>query len=475
MKISSKLSSDATTGVVNCITWDCKLDNDQLPAPSAHEIKHSSQWLQAFVQQLLDSANIDFNIFVSLLNSDQKAKLPAMSFADYMDLAMNHPQFGYYRSCQPFGERTDSNESSSEKDNAPQGDFTTAPTFSPLYSRCLARAFAEVLDKLSAEGDDKSLEKNNSNSGILEIGPGNGAFAEHCLAELSDLNSLPARYVLLEPSAALRAIQQQRLQPLAEKYSIDISWVDAWPSDQLSNWQGVIVANEVCDVLPVERFRVAENGIEMMMVRPELSDNLEGAKDSESQKDAISLSLTSFWAPATPEVERAVKDIMREEDLHVGYESEICLSLPAWIRSACDSLQRGVLLVADYGCLRPIYYHSQRDMGTLMCHYRHRAHADPFFLPGGQDVTAWVDFSVVGEAAEAAGADVLDYATQAEALINLGIADFMQPAAELYDADDAEQNQEIIIQQQQIAQQIKYLTSPNLMGENFKIMLIGKN
>ena len=126
-------------------------------------------------------------------------------------------------------------------------------------------------------------------------------------------------------------------------------------------------------------------------------------------------------------------------------------------------LEAGAILIVDYGFPAREYYHPQRSMGTLMCHYRHRAHQDPFYLPGLQDITAHVDFSALAHAAADAGLDVLGYATQADFLLNCGITD-------LLGAEDASD----VRRYAPLAAQAQKLLSPAEMGELFKVIALGK-
>jgi SAM-dependent MidA family methyltransferase len=145
------------------------------------------------------------------------------------------------------------------------------------------------------------------------------------------------------------------------------------------------------------------------------------------------------------------------------YESEIGLAGRAWMRTLCERLEHGVMFVIDYGFPRHEYYHPQRSTGTLMCHHRHRAHADPFARPGDEDITAHVDFSALAAEARAAGAEVLGYATQAQFLVNCGITEVL-----------AEANVANALVYAPIAAQAQKLLSPAEMGELFKVLAVGK-
>lgn len=147
-----------------------------------------------------------------------------------------------------------------------------------------------------------------------------------------------------------------------------------------------------------------------------------------------------------------------------GYCTEIQFAARGFVRSLARVLERGVALFVDYGFPRREYYHPQRARGTLMCHYRHRAHDDPFFLPGLQDVTSHIDFTAIAEAAGSSGLELLGYTNQAQFLINCGITDVLARTP----AEDARAYLPL-------AAQVQKLTSPAEMGELFKVIALGRN
>lgn len=328
----------------------------------------------------------------------------AIPFGDYMDAVLYAPGLGYYSAgARKFGEG---------------GDFTTAPEASPLFARAVAREYAAL-----GFGD------------FLELGGGSGRFAADCLVELARLDALPPRYWLLEVSADLRDRQRATLEALAPALIDRVEWLDRLPA----SFDGLVFANEVLDALPFERFRRTASGVDELTV---------------IRRDA------GFgWGsrPAPPALAAAVADI--EADLGVrlpdGHESEVCLRLGPWLASLAQSLGRGAVLLFDYGMSRREYYSPQRARGTLRCHYRQRAHDDPFVWPGLQDVTAQVDFTAVAAHGVAAGLDFAGYTTQAHALLGLGLGELMD---EEVDAESARVR----------AQQARMLTLPDAMGERFK-------
>ncbi len=334
-----------------------------------------------------------------------------MTFARYMDLALYAPRLGYYRSgSQKFGE---------------QGDFVTAPELSPLFSQCVARQCRQILQVL-AHGD------------ILEFGAGSGVMARTILQTLQEMQALPQHYYILELSAELQHRQRVELQQHVPELLPRIVWLNQLPSQ----FRGVVLANEVLDAMPVHRFGYWQGLKEYYVV--EKNQQLAWQLGSLSNK-ALKNQLE--------ELEIIFKD---------GYSSEINLLLPGWMNALAGSLEQGVILLFDYGMTQREYYHPDRGCGTLMCHYRHRAHSNPFWWPGLQDITAQVDFTAVAGAAIANELDVHGYTHQAAFLLNCGITDFMtgqeEPRIRL-----------------ELSRQIQRLTLPGEMGEAFKVIALTKN
>ena len=338
-----------------------------------------------------------------------------LSFARFMELALYAPGLGYYSSGSP-------------KLGA-GGDFITAPEWSPLFSRCLARQVAQVLVALGG-GD------------VLEVGGGSGVMAADILESLLADDCLPRRYYILELSADLRDRQQALLKKRLPHIQDRIIWLERLPEP---GFRGVIVANELLDALPVHCFTITEAGAAELYV--EQTDG----RWSWCQDE-----------PSSAELSERIEGLQQAEDLPVGYISEINLAAEAWVVSMSDILTAGMLLLIDYGFTRREYYHPQRNRGTLMCHYRHRAHGDPFILVGLQDITAHVDFTELAEAAYAAGMKVAGYTTQAAFLLALGITGFMN------EVDDE-------LARLEWAQQIKKLTMPHEMGDLFKVLALTRS
>lgn len=332
-----------------------------------------------------------------------------IAFARYMELALYAPGLGYYMA----GTRKLGRE----------GDFTTAPELSPLFGHALARQAAQVLQ---ASGDQ-----------VLEIGAGSGALAAALLEELERSGRLPRSYLILELSPELRARSRDTLAARVPHLMERVAWLNGLPPA----FSGFVIGNEVLDAMPAHVVRTRGGAIE------------EGGVVVE--RDTFGWS----WRPAQGELLAAAQRLALPD----GYTTEIGLVAQAFVASIARIIERGVALFVDYGFPRAELYHPQRRTGTLMCHYRHRAHADPFFLPGLQDITAHVDFTAVAEAASAAGASMLGYAVQAQFLVNCGLTDLMQRVL----PEDAKSYLPM-------AAAANKLTSPAEMGELFKAIAFGR-
>jgi SAM-dependent MidA family methyltransferase len=361
-----------------------------LPAPSPEAAAHSARLVE-HIARAIDAAG---------------GWIP---FDRYMDLALYAPGLGYYAAgARKFG------------DAASGGDFVTAPEISPLFARALAGQVAQVFAHTPAC--------------LLEFGAGSGALARDLLAALAARGIEVERYEIVEVSADLRDRQRARLA-----HAPQVRWLDAPPA----RFAGVIIANEVLDVLPVHLFVRTEDGVRERGV----------AWRAER--------LVFEDRPAAGSLLQAVRSIEGEVGpLPAGYCSELGSIAGAWSASLAQVLERGVALLIDYGFPRREYYHPQRLMGTVMCHYRHHAHADPFWLPGLNDITAHVDFTAAADAAHGAGLDVLGYTSQAHFLLNCGLLGAVE--------------QETGPARHAAAAAAQRLVSEAEMGELFKVLAVGR-
>jgi SAM-dependent MidA family methyltransferase len=335
-----------------------------------------------------------------------------LPFERFMDVALYAPGLGYYSA-------------GSVKIGA-AGDFVTAPEFSPLFGRCIARQ----LDELLRDGFDH----------VLEIGGGSGALAVHVLKAQASSGVLPRRYSILEVSAELRERQRAHIAAAESELADRVEWIDTLPSGA----RAVVLGNEVLDAIPTNVLRVRDGRVEELGVTM-------GADGSSFERE---------YRPAQGELLAAAAALRLPE----GYETEINLRARAFVRSLGAALDSGVALFVDYGYSAADYYHPQRSRGTLMCHYRHRAHEDPLILAGLQDITAHVDFTAIADAALEGGMSVLGYTTQAQFLVNCGIA------AMLAEAEPTDLRSYV-----PLAGEAQKLLSPAGMGERFKVLALGKN
>jgi len=366
---------------------------DTLPPPSPDAAAHSQQLAEHIASTIL-------------------AEGDWIPFSRYMDLALHAPGLGYYAAgSRKFGG---------------EGDFVTAPEISPLFARCIALQARQVLEATAGE--------------ILELGPGSGALAADMVEELKSHGAAPRRYLLLEVSPELRERQRERF---AERFPGDTErfvWVDKLPE----KFRGLVVANEVLDVIPCALVR--RSG-EEIFERGVMLTEAGFAWDDQALPDG--------------ELKRRAANVFPPGDF--DYLSEINFAAEGLVRTIAGSLEAGVALFIDYGFPEREYYHAQRSMGTLRCHYRHRVNGDPFFWPGLQDITAHVDFTAMARAAEQADAEVLGFTTQAYFLISCGLAVMVSTA-----------DPTMTLSRLQASSAVRRLIAPQDMGELFKVLAIGK-
>jgi SAM-dependent MidA family methyltransferase len=346
---------------------------------------------------------------VEVIRDEIEAARGWISFARYMELALYAPGLGYYVA-------------GAEKLGA-AGDFVTAPEISPLFARTLARHAAQIV---AATGGS-----------ILELGAGSGRLAADLLLALEALGALPERYAILEVSADLQARQRERIAAVAPHLLARVAWLSELPA----RWRGLVLANEVLDALPVH-----------------LVVNDEGTWRERGVTWAGALQ----WQDAEI-ASRALAAATAHLPEDAGYLTEINLAAVKLTASLAEILEAGTLLFVDYGFGRREYYHSQRSAGTLMCHYRHHAHDDPFFLPGLQDITAHVEFTAIAEAGLERGLVLQGYTTQARFLLNCGITELVQ----------AVPVEDTAIYLPLVAG-VQKLLAPSEMGELFKVIALGR-
>lgn len=368
-----------------------------------------------------------------LIRSEILANDGAIPFSRFMELALYAPGLGYYSAgARKFGDA---------------GDFVTAPELGPVFAACVAESVAPVLQQLGPSAL------------FLELGGGSGAFAEVALKRLTELDALPDRYLILEPSADLRERQRERLQaqlppPLFEL----VEWVDG---PVPTEWSGVLFANEVIDALPTPRFAIRDGEVYEEYVTIEADSAPASLHGGSNARFARAL------RPADPFLAQAVRQIEHglERRFDEGFRSEVLPQLPYWIQAVSGGMQRGAMLFVDYGHPRREFYLPERSDGTLRAYYRHRMHAEPLLWPGLQDLTASVDFTALAEAGIAAGFEFAGYCSQASFLLGNGMAGVLERIERMHDP----------VEQQRRRTEVKKLTLPSEMGERFQAMGFAKD
>jgi len=339
-----------------------------------------------------------------------------LSFDKYMQLALYAPGLGYY--------------SGGQQKFAEQGDFITAPETGSLFARTLARPVAALLGQIR---DAK----------IIEFGAGSGKLAADLLVELQVLNCLPEKYLIVELSAELQQRQRETIYQQSPDLLEHVLWLSSLPAEPIN---AVVLANEVLDAMPVKRFMFKENKILQLGVK--ITDQVLGLSYREADEQ-LQLVVESLQ--------------LSEEVTQQTYLSEINCQTKPWIKSVAECINKGAIYLIDYGYVRSEFYSPERNMGTFMGYYRHRSMDAPLWYPGLQDLTAFVDFTLVAEAALENNLDVDGFTSQGNFLINCGLAEIVE---------STETNTEI--EHLKLVQQMKTLSLPGEMGERFKVLGLSK-
>jgi SAM-dependent MidA family methyltransferase len=334
----------------------------------------------------------------------------AISFARFMELALYAPRLGYY--------------SGGAAKLGKDGDFTTAPEITALFGATLAQAAASIIAQ--------------SAPNILEFGAGTGKLARDVLTALADAGVHVDSYAIVELSGELRARQQEALRDFPQ-----VRWLDGFPD----SFSGVVLGNEVLDAMPVELVTKTPAGWQQVMVTIE--------------DGRFAYALRAPDAGLAAHIARQIPDAA---GLANGYLTEVHPVATGFMSTLATMLHAGAAILFDYGFPAHEFYVDDRTGGTLMCHYRHHAHPDPFYLPGLQDITAHVDFTAMALAAQDAGLDVLAYMSQAAFLLGAGIGELLLRT----DPQDA-------MRYLPQANAVQKLVSPAEMGELFKVLVVGRD
>ena len=384
---------------------DSRQEGFELPAPGQADQAKSLELIERLVEQM------------------HAGPIP---FADYMATVLYHPTLGYYGSGQvSFGAG---------------GDFITAPERSRFFTAGLAYEWRQARE--SGLGQE-----------ILEVGAGSGRLAIDLLEQLAAAGDLPERYTILEISPALAGRQAENLRESLPPEVVErVRWIDAWSALDWSG--GVVIANEVLDAMPVERFRWWPG-------KPETAERMLVGFDGQRfvwETRPADTALRAAVEAISARIERPI--VPPRETVLAEYNPE----LEPWLAEMAGALGAGGeswIYLFDYGSHTADIYRADRDEGTLKCHYRHLAHEDPFVYPGLQDITAWVDFQAVARAAAAAGFAIDGERSQAQWLLGTDVPQAVE--REL-------QARESLADQAQLAQEFRELVMPTEMGERFRVM-----
>ncbi len=361
----------------------------------------------------------------------QDGKIP---FSQFMQMALYEPGLGYYQNnLHKFGEK---------------GDFITAPEMGNNFARCLANSVCQLFQSPS-----QTLSAKQTYQNIVEIGAGSGVLAANLLIELEKLGALPLQYLILEPSAALQHQQKAQLTKKIPELIARVSWISQLPD----NFDGFIIANEVLDAIPFERIQRSDN--KWLQLGVEL--------DNESFIDCRMESIDESLLPPILVLSDSAEAGVSTHQYSNGYITEYRPLVKSWIKMLAKSLNKGAIMLIDYGYAESEYYHPQRSQGSLTCFIDHHSHSDPFQYVGIQDITAHVDFTEVARSSVQSNLEVSGYTTQAGFLLENGITKMADEISE-NDADSEEQRY-------QRSQELQKLLMPGQMGEVIKVILLSKD
>ncbi|RKP58653.1 class I SAM-dependent methyltransferase [Pararobbsia silviterrae] len=390
------------------------LEPGSLPAPDEDGLAHSAALVERIAREI-------------------EAAGGWLPFSRFMELALYTPGLGYYSGGSVrFGRRPEDG-----------SDFVTAPELTPLFARTVARPVADAL-------------VGSGTRTLYEFGAGTGKLAAGLLETLDQWSIPFDRYTIVDLSGALREQQRQTIAARVPHLVDRVEWLDTLPE----RIEGVVIGNEVLDAMPVRLHTRAQDG---WLERGVVVD-AEGGTEGHAGTTSGSGTRSRFaWSDRATPLDDALLSVLDTIDADEGFVTESHEAARAFTRTLAEKLERGVILLIDYGFPEREYYHPQRVEGTLMCHYRHRAHGDPFVYPGLQDITAHVDFTGIAQAGIDAGADLLGYMTQGRFLLNSGLADT------LTEFDPRE-----TLSFLPAANAVQKLVSEAEMGELFKVIAFGK-
>lgn len=331
-----------------------------------------------------------------------------ITFAEYMDLVLYHPEQGYYATgAVNIGSR---------------GDFFTSPHLGNDFGELLAEQFTQMWDIL---GRPEPFT-------LVEMGAGQGLLAADILRYLYQKHPncyQATEYIIVEKAAGLIAQQQQLLQSLTlpapgNSESLRVRWssLEAIPENAIA---GCCFSNELVDALPVHQFVMEDAQLKEIYV-------------TTSQQAGAEISFAEVLdTPSTPKLAEYFDFIgidLMSGAYPDGYRSEVNLVALDWLKTVASRLQRGFLLTIDYGYSAQRYYLPGRDQGTLQCYYRHQHHDDPYLYIGHQDITAHVNFTALEHQGELCGLQKVGFTQQGLFLMALGLGDRLSALSSVGDA-----------------------------------------
>ncbi|MTJ49778.1 class I SAM-dependent methyltransferase [Dolichospermum sp. UHCC 0259] len=318
-----------------------------------------------------------------------------ITFAEYMDMVLYHPEHGYYSS-------------DAIKIGFRGSDFFTSASLGSDFGELLTKQFYQMWEIL-----DKPIHFD-----LVEMGAGQGILASHILnyikQEYPDFFTA-VKYIIVEKSQSLKQEQQQRLQDFA----VDWCNLEEIPSKSIN---GCFFSNELVDAFPVHQFILAAGELrEIYVTLAELNSEI-----SEIQIIREPLFIEVIGEPSTPQLGEYFKLVgidLSQNTYENAYRSEINLAALNWLGIVADCLERGYVLTIDYGYPAHRYYNPRRSQGTLQCYYQHRHHDNPYINIGQQDITAHVDFTALSSWGERCGLKNMGWTQQGLFLMALGIGE----------------------------------------------------
>ena len=341
-----------------------------------------------------------------------------LTFARFMELALYHPQYGYYmRAPEGTGERI-----------GWQGDYYTSSDVHSILGQALARQ-ARQIDRLLGQPDPFT---------VVEMGPGKGLLAKHFLTACrtgSDSFRQRFRYILIDRSPAMRDIQRRNLSEWLDEPGM-ITWQDQLDTLAPTGITGLLFSNELLDAFPIHRIQMTSGGLR------EIHVDYQDGQFVDCLKPLSTAALAAYLEPLAC-------------DWPEGYRTEVNLQAVDWMKQVARCMNRGVVLTIDYGHTAHDFYRPERKTGTFLCYSGHSTNETPYRHVGTQDMTAHVDFSRVAAVGETHGLHVTGFTNQLSFLMGLGVDSMM---AELQ--PESPEFQAAI-----------HLLKPNGMGGTFKMLV----